>query len=137
MIEGGTGDFILVKGKNTPGLDGRVGAALTGTAKKKEQPYYKPGGTPKEYQGGRVNWFGHEPAWKDEKGYRGARDVEKPVGQWNRLECLCDGDKITLILNGTVVNIGTKCSHTKGKIAIESAGAEVFFRTMDLRPLEK
>ena len=61
----------------------------------------------------------------------------RSLGHWNRLECLCDGDKITLILNGTVVNVGTKCSHTKGKILFQSEGAEVFFRTIELRPLER
>ena len=44
-------------------------------------------------------------------------------------------DKITILLNGTVVNVGTKCSHTKGKILFQSEGAEVFFRRIDLEPL--
>ena len=69
------------------------------------------------------------------KGFRGKQDVEKPVGEWNRLECICDGDKITNVLNGTVVNVGTKASHTKGKILFQSEGAEIFFRRIDLKPL--
>jgi hypothetical protein len=138
MIEGGTGDFILVKGKNTPKLTVESETRATGPGeKKKDEPYFKPGGTPREYQGTRINWFGHDPAWKDEKGFRGSQDVEKPSGQWNRLECICDGDKITLILNGTVVNVGTKSSHTKGKILFQSEGAELFFRTIELRPLDR
>jgi hypothetical protein len=138
MIEGGTGDFILVKGKNTPKLTVESEMRPTGAGeKKKDQPYYKPGGTPKEYQGVRINWFGRDPEWKDVKGFRGAKDVEKPLGQWNRMECICDGDKITNILNGVVVNVGTKCSHTKGKILFQSEGAEVFFRTIELRQLDK
>ena len=138
MIEGGTGDFILVKGKNTPKLTVESELRPTGIGeKKKDQAYFKSGGTPKEFQGGRINWFGRDPEWKDVKGYRGAKDVEKPVGQWNRLECICDGDKITNLLNGVVVNVGTKCSHTKGKILIQSEGAEVFFRTIEIRPLDK
>ena len=71
------------------------------------------------------------------QGFRGKEDVEKPVGEWNTLECICDGDKITNILNGKVVNAGTKASHTKGKILFQSEGAEVFFRKIDLKPLKK
>ena len=86
---------------------------------------------------GRINWFGRDPEWRDMLGFRGAKDVEKPAGQWNRLECICDGDKITNVLNGTVVNVGTKASHTKGKILFQSEGAEVYFRKIDLKLLKK
>ena len=37
-------------------------------------------------------------------------DAEKPVGEWNTVEVLCDGDAITNIVNGTVVNEGTGAS---------------------------
>lgn len=130
MIEGGTGDFILVKGKNTPKLTAEV-------EPRGKQWYWKKGGELKEFTGGRINWYGRDPDWKDVKGFRGKEDVEKPVGQWNTLECICDGDKITNILNGTIVNVGTKASHTKGKILFQSEGAEVFFRRIDLKPLKK
>ncbi|MFN4259012.1 MAG: DUF1080 domain-containing protein [Gemmataceae bacterium] len=130
MIEGGTGDFILVRGKNIPTLT--VEAEERGG-----QYYYKPGAPPVTRKGGRINWYARDPNWKDVKGFRGAQDVEKPVGEWNTLEVICDGDNITNILNGTVVNVGTNSSHTKGKILFQSEGAEVFFRRIDLKPLAK
>jgi hypothetical protein len=130
MIEGGTGDFILVKGKNTPKMTAEV-------EQRGKQWYYKPGGEAKEFTGGRINWYARSPEWKDEKGFRGKDDVEKPAGEWNTLECICDGDKITNILNGKVVNVGTKASHTKGKILFQSEGAEVFFRRIDVKPVKK
>jgi hypothetical protein len=130
MIEGGTGDFILVKGKNTPKLT--VEAEQRG-----KQWYFKPGAPAKEFTGGRINWYARDPDWKDVKGFRGKEDVEKPAGQWNTLECICDGDKITNVLNGKVVNAGTKASHTKGKILFQSEGAEVHFRKIELKPLKK
>lgn len=131
LIEGGTGDFILVKGKGpAPKLTARV-------EKIGNQYYWNPKGEPKTFQGGRINWFGRDPQWKDVKGFRGKRDVEKPVGEWNTLECICDGGKITNILNGTVVNHGYDASLTKGKILFQSEGAEVFFRRIDLKPLKK
>ena len=130
MIEGGTGDFILVGGKGKP--------KVTATVKQiGKQWYYDPKGEPKEFAGGRINWFGRDPDWKDVKGFRGKNDVEKAVGEWNTLECVCDGDKITNILNGVVVNACTKATHTKGKILFQSEGAEVFFRRIELLPLKK
>ena len=69
--------------------------------------------------------------------FRGARDVEKPVGEWNRMEVICDGEAITTILNGYVVNIGTKSSLTRGKILFQSEGAEILFRKIEIRPLSK
>jgi hypothetical protein len=130
MIEGGTGDIILVGGKGKP--------KITAEAEQRgKQWYYKAGAPAKEFTGGRINWYGRDPEWKDVKGFRGKEDVEKPVGEWNTLECICDGDKLTYILNGKIVNVGTKASHTKGKILFQSEGAEVFFRRIDLKPLKK
>jgi hypothetical protein len=139
MIEGGTGDFILVRGKGqAPKLRVPVEERETGTGKNKgKQPYYKPGGEQKVFTGGRINWYGRDPKWADKLGFRGAQDVENPVGEWNRLECVCDGDKITNILNGKVVNEGDQASLTRGKILIQSEGAELFVRRIDLLPLKK
>ncbi len=137
IIEGGTGDFILVGGKGRPELTAEIEKRPTGTGdRKRDESYYKPGAAPVRFTGGRINWFGRDPAWRDVKGFRGKQDVEKPAGEWNRLECICDGDKITNILNGTVVNVGTKASHTRGKILFQSEGAEIFFRRIDLKPLK-
>ena len=138
VIEGGVGDLILVKGEETPSITADAEKrAITIGDKKREQLFYKPGGTPVEIKTGRVNWFAHDPEWKDVKGFRGKHDVEKPAGQWNRLEAICDGDKITIILNGVVVNVATKSSHKKGKIQLQSEGAEIFFRNVELTQLDK
>jgi hypothetical protein len=130
MIEGGTGDLILVAGKGRPSLTARV-------VKRGGQSYYDPKGEPVAFTGGRVNWFGRDPGWKDVKDFRGRQDVERPAGQWNRLECVCDGDRITNILNGTVVNRATQVRPHRGKILFQSEGAEVFFRRIELRPVRK
>ena len=50
------------------------------------QPYYEKGGKPVTRDSGRFNWWGRDPEWKDVLGFRGKRDVEKPAGQWNRME---------------------------------------------------
>ena len=99
------------------------------------QLYFEKGGKPVTRDSGRFNWWGRDPSWKDVLGFRGNRDVEKPAGEWNRMEVICDGDSITNIVNGYVVNIGTKSSLTKGKILFQSEGAEIFFRKIEVRPL--
>ena len=129
MIEGGTGDFILVKGKNQPTLRVRTD--------KRDGYYYNPKAKSKNFNSGRINWYARDPDWKDEQGFRGKEDVENPPGEWNCLECICDGDNITNILNSKIVNKGTNASHTKGKILFQSEGAEVFFRRIELLPLKK
>lgn len=128
IIEGGAGDFIMVPGKNKPLM----------TADTREfggQVYWEPGGKPVSKDSGRFNWFGRDPKWEDKLGFRGARDVEKPVGKWNRQEVVCDGDRITNIVNGVVVAQGYASSHTAGKIEIQSEGAEIFVRRVELRPV--
>jgi hypothetical protein len=72
------------------------------------------------------------PRYKKKK-----RDAEKPTGEWNTVECVCDGDKITNIVNGVVVNEGVRASVTKGRILLQSEGAEVFYRKVELTPLKK
>jgi hypothetical protein len=138
LIEGGTGDFIVVAGKKTvgPRITCEVEDRPTGP-KGAKQPYYKEGGTKREFAGGRVNWWGRDPMWEDKLGFRGKEDIEKAVGEWNTLEVTCGGDTITSTLNGRVVNKATNVFPTKGKILFQSEAAEVFFRRIDLTPLAK
>jgi 3-keto-disaccharide hydrolase len=128
IIEGGTGDFILVGGQGRPSL----------TVECREEPdgalYWRQGGKPVRRDQGRFNWFGRDPEWKDVLGFRGSQDVEKPVGEWNVSEVICDGDSITAVLNGVVVNKGTASSHRAGKIQIQSESAEILIRRVELRP---
>ena len=132
IIEGGCGDFIMVGGLEQPSLSCVVREGEKG------QLYYDPeGGMPVTRDRGRYNWWGRDPQWKDEVGYRGPRDVEAPAGEWNRMEVICDGDAITNIVNGFVVNAGTGSSLTRGKILLQSEGAELFCRRFEVRPLSK
>ena len=112
MIEGGTGDVILVGG-----------ATLTRQGQTRDK--------------GRFDRLGKGP-WKDEAGYRDpAGEVEKPRGEWNVLELLADGATVKYWVNGKLVNEGTGAAPTRGKILFQSEGAELFFRNLELRPLKK
>jgi len=134
VIEGGVGDFILVAGfdgggqRLTPRLTARAGKDRDG------EPVFDPKGEAREFEGGRINWFGRDPDWADRLGFRGGQDVESPLGGWTRLEVIADGDRVINIVNGTVVNEGTRSSLTAGRIIIQSEGAEIYFRRIDLVP---
>lgn len=61
--------------------------------------------------------------------------VENPLGQWNQYEITCKGDTIKLVVNGKTVNEGTKAEMTKGKILLQSEGAEIHFKDIELKQL--
>jgi 3-keto-disaccharide hydrolase len=138
MIEGGTGDILVLGSKDRPyKLTTTVVERETGP-KGAKQPYYTDeGGQKRTFGGGRINWWGRDPMWTDTLGFRGPKDVEKPLGEWNTLECVCDRDTLTNILNGQVVSRATELSPSKGKILFQSEGAEVFFRRIELRPVRR
>ncbi|MCC2668148.1 MAG: hypothetical protein K0Q72_619 [Armatimonadetes bacterium] len=137
IIQGGTGDFIMVAGYNKDGT--QTVPKLTATVSKDRdgETIYDPKGKLTELQGGRINWWGRDPDWADVLDFRGKQDVETPGHGWTRVEVICDGDTITNIVNGQVVNKGTKSTLTRGKIIFQSEGAELYFRKIELTPLDK
>ncbi|HPG41186.1 MAG TPA: DUF1080 domain-containing protein [bacterium] len=64
-----------------------------------------------------------------------SQDAEKPIGEWNTVQVVAIGDSSAHIVNGVTVNSGTDCSVTKGKILIQSEGAELFIRKIEIEPL--
>lgn len=62
-------------------------------------------------------------------------DSEKPLGEWNTMVITCKNDTITVSVNGTEVNAGTKATALKGKIALQAEGTEVEFRKVELEPV--
>jgi hypothetical protein len=132
IIEGGTGDIIVVG-------DGSDHFSVTATvaAEKQGNSYvFLPNGEEVTINSGRINWLKCDPNWKDELGFRGKNDVEKPVGQWNTLECIADAETLTILLNNQLVNKATKVRPSKGQIQIQSESAEIFIRRVDLIPLD-
>lgn len=131
IIEGGTGDFLVVG-------DGSENFAITCPVAPEKQAgshIYQPGGQMVTIHKGRINWLYRDPEWKDVLNFRGAKDVEKPVGQWNRMEVVARGDAIDLYLNGVLVNQAVNVKPSRGRIQIQSEGAEMFVRKVELTPL--
>ncbi len=135
IIEGGTGDIILVRGYRDGGE--RIDPRITANVSQDRNGQYRwdPEGSPRVFEGGRVNWYGRDPDWQDVLGFRGPEDLEKPVGQWNRLDAFVEGDTVGYLVNGVPVNEGFDSSLTSGKLLFQSEGAEIFFRRIELHPL--
>lgn len=73
-------------------------------------------------------------------------DNEKPSGEWNTVDLYCFGGTCVHVMNGKVNNVLTKTRHivdgkeeplTKGKIQIQSEGAEVFYRNLRVEGIVK
>src|SRR3954471_17310305 len=80
ILEGRTGDIILVGGF-VRGSKEKILPRLTMT--QSVANIWDPNGTPKVcLPGPHLHWQNWDPNWKDVLGFRGARDVDKPVGQW-------------------------------------------------------
>lgn len=73
-------------------------------------------------------------------------DAEKPRGEWNTLELICfNGDSIHVV-NGQVVmrlqnaqrlDGSSPASLASGAISLQTEGAEVFYRAVEIQPIEK
>lgn len=133
IIEGGTGDFLVVgDGSNKFSITCEVAPQKQGGAY-----IYQPGGDTVSINRGRINWFARDAAWKDVIDFRGAKDVEKPLREWNKIRVIAMDDDIYFYLNGVLVNRAMRVRPTVGRIQIQSEGAEMFVRKVKLTPLIK
>ncbi len=71
-------------------------------------------------------------------------DAEKPSGEWNTLELYCFGDTAVHVVNGVMTMVLYKSRQTdgsteiplkKGKIQLQSEGAEVYYSSIRIRPI--
>ena len=71
---------------------------------------------------------------------------EKPHGEWNTIELLCFEGTSVHVVNGKVNMInanshllidGKETPLTKGVIQLQSEGAEIFYRNIEIRPIKK
>lgn len=137
VFEGATGDFLLIRGDAADGL--LIAPRLTAEVAPERDAdgwfTWQPGGRPRAVERwGRVNWRDKSPAWRDEFGFRGPRDVEKPAGEWNRLEIESRAGRVGVRLNGVLVNEARDVWPRRGHLLLQSEGSEIFFRRVEVVP---
>lgn len=97
--------------------------------------FYQPGAPISNFSVGGIRAIGCEMAGGTAEGQRPKQKHELPLGEWNKLELVCAGNTLTVVLNGTTINRATELSFTKGHIALQSINAEWIIRSMMLQPL--
>jgi hypothetical protein len=140
IMQGAVGDLLLIKGRDEAGRD--VPVRLTAaTAPKRDAdgwPWFLPEGWPVSLRAtGRLNQRFKDPNWQDRLDFRGTRDVEGHKDHWTRLEVLAQGSAVRVHVNGQLVNAATEVFPTAGHILLQCEGSEVFFRRVELQPLER
>lgn len=98
------------------------------------------------------SWYFHSPdsamlTFSRSRSYcHKSADYENPYGEWNTMEIYTVGDNSVHVVNGKVNNHITKSRQiikgqevplTKGKIQLQSEGAEVFYRNISIRGIEE
>ena len=51
---------------------------------------------------GQLWWSRHDWDFRELLDTRGRNDVESPVGDWTKVECVCDGSRLSVRVNGAV-----------------------------------
>jgi hypothetical protein len=75
-----------------------------------------------------------------------SKNHERPTGEWNTIEVLCLGGTCVHAVNGKTNMVMTNSRHvvkgkeaplTRGKLQLQSEGAEVFYRNIQIRPITR
>jgi hypothetical protein len=134
MLEGATGDISITGA--SPKYRFRAQAEER-PAGKKAGLYWKDGAPTRAFgPGSRLLWFDRDPSWENVLGFRGKSDVEKGVKEWNTLVVTMKADSMSVRLNGVTLSRATDLGATRGKLQIQSEGAEILIRRIILTPLD-
>jgi hypothetical protein len=137
LAQGCCGDLIPIRGKDADGKVIPVSLKSETALGSDRRPRWKKGGDVVTFTGKQLWWSNHDPSFKELLDTYGKNDVESPLGEWTKVECLCAGKRITIKVNGTTVNDAFDVNPAAGKILLQCEGFELFVRTFELRPLEK
>jgi len=139
LAQGCVGDLIVIRGKDAKGevIPVRV-SAETELSPDQKRHRWKAGGAAKTFPPtrGQLWWSKHDWDFDELLDTRGRNDVESPLGEWTKVECVCEGGRIAVLVNGTLVNQCTDVFPAAGKILLQSEGFEVFLRKVEIHPLK-
>lgn len=140
LAQGCAGDIIVIRGKDAKGeiIPVRV-SAETELAPDQRRHRWKKGGDLRTFPPtkGQLWWSKHDWNFKELIDTRGQDDVESPLGDWTKVECICAGKTITIRVNGQTVNEVGDVFPAAGRILLQSEGFEMDFRRFELLPIKK
>ncbi len=137
LAQGCVGDLIPIRGRDRTGAVIPVAFSAETVLGADQRPRWQAGGKVRAFTAGQLWWSRHEAGFQELLDTRGRHDVESPLGQWTRVECLCRGRRLQILVNGTRVNECFDVFPSAGKILLQSEGFEINFRRFELRPLPK
>jgi hypothetical protein len=137
LAQGCVGDLIVIRGKDADGKEIPVSLTSDIVLGPDKHPRWKAGGEKRVFTRGQLWWSLHDPVYKELIDTRGKNDVESPLGEWTKVECICDGSWITILVNGQKINQCYDAFPAAGKILLQSEGFEMYFRKAELKPVKK
>jgi len=137
LAQGCEGDLIVIRGNDAS--DEVIPVTVTSDTILAEdgKTRWSPTGKKTLYAGKQFWWSRHQAHFEERVDTRGKDDVANPLGEWTRVDCLCQADRITIKINGVTVNECYDVFPASGKILFECEGNEIFFRNIEIRPLSK
>jgi len=137
IAQGCEGDLIVIRGKDESGrvipatVSSETETAADGNTR------WKQGGRKTVYSGKQFWWSKHEPFFQERLDNRGKDDVASPRDQWTRVDCIAAGNHLAIKINGVQVNEFSDVMPAAGKILLQDEGSEIYYRNVELCPLEK
>jgi len=134
IIQGATGDLIVVgDAKARPGVYRCKGRVDPDTKGKECQRWSPDGETVSIVDWGRIRRPDVNPSWKNLKS-EPLSPNERPVGEWNKVEVVCVGDKAEFYFNGMKTGEYWDLNPSSGRIQLQSEGFGIEYRDIVLEP---
>jgi hypothetical protein len=137
LAQGCVGDLIVIRGKDEKGETIPVRLTSDVAIGPDRRPRWKEGGDRQTFTSRQLWWNRHDPDFKELLDTRGKNDVESPLGEWTKVECVCDGARISVFVNDVKVNHAYDVFPAAGKILLQVEGFELEVRRFELLPIEK
>jgi len=136
LAQGCEGDLIVIKGSDSN--SNVIPVTITSDTKTASdgRTRWQREGVKTVYSGKQFWWSDHQTGFQELLDSRGKDDVASLLGAWTKVECICAGNRITIKINGTIVNECYDAFPAAGKILFENEKNEIFFRNFELRPLK-
>ena len=135
LAQGCEGDLIVIRGNDQAGQE--LPATLTSLTQPGPDGHtrWAADGQVTPFRGNQFWWSQHQVGFEELLDTRGEHDVASPLGEWTRVECVCRDKRISIRINGVLVNECYDVYPTAGQILLENEGNEIFFRNIELSPL--
>ncbi len=133
LAQGCVGDLITIRGKDAKGEIIPVSLKAETILGADKRPRWSKGGEVRTFTKGQLWWHKHEAGFKELLDTNGKDDVESKLGEWTKVECICRGAKIEIIVNGVKVNEAFDVYPAAGKILLQTEGFEIAFRRFEIQ----